>query len=128
MNWTAAAAETWVTLSNTGGVLAGGASTEVLVGVNANLLAVGDYTAIVTFTNTDSGYTHERNVTLTVIPGPGTIEVTDSILPIDDHDMAFGNLLVGNPRTENITVTNTDSGHDLVVSDEIGRASCRERV
>jgi PKD repeat protein len=119
VNWTAASSEIWVTLSNTGGILTGGASTEVLVGVDANLLAVGDYTAIVTFTNTDSGWTHERSVTLTVIPGPGTIDVTDSILPVDDHNMPFGDLLIGNTRTENITVTNTDSGHDLVVRNVI---------
>ena len=51
-----------------------------------------------------------------VVPIPGVIEVTDSILPDSDLAMPFGDVIVGLSRTEQITIRNTDPEHDLVVS------------
>ena len=69
MNWTASKAQSWVTLSATGGTLAAGAGTTVTVsiGTGANSLAAGSYGDNVTFTNTTNGTGNTtRPVSLTV--------------------------------------------------------------
>ena len=113
LNWTAAASESWVTLSNNGGVLGGGASTDVIVGLDAETLPLGEYSATVTFTNTDSSYTWVYDVVLTVIEPQGVIEVTDSVPPTDDHYVPFGDVLFGRARAETVTVHNVDPQYDL---------------
>ncbi|MBN2020454.1 MAG: S8 family serine peptidase [Sedimentisphaerales bacterium] len=47
---------------------------------------------------------------------PGEIEVTDSIPPVDDLNMPFGDVIIGLSRTEQITLTNTNP-YSLVVTD-----------
>lgn len=68
VNWTASASETWVSLSSSGGSIASSGSTTVTVSVNsnANSLAVGDHSALVTFTHDGSVIDQVRLVTLTV--------------------------------------------------------------
>ena len=53
----------------------------------------------------------------TTIEQPGEIEVEDSIIPIDDLNMPFGQTFIGLPRTEHITITNTDPTHGLTITD-----------
>jgi len=63
--------QSWISLSTTGGSLAPGASTTVLVAVNSNatMLSAGTHSDTVTFSNTTSGNgTTSRSVTLTVNP------------------------------------------------------------
>jgi len=57
MNWTASKAQSWVTLSSTGGTLAAGATATVTASINsgANSLAAGSYSDTVTFANTTNG-------------------------------------------------------------------------
>ena len=57
ITWKAAASQTWITLSATGGTLAAGASATVTVSINsgAYTLAVGSYTGSVAFTNLTDG-------------------------------------------------------------------------
>ena len=73
LNWTASKTAAWLSLSNTSGVLAAGATTTVSasLSVNANTLTAGAYSDTVTFTNTSnsSGNT-TRVVALTVTSGP----------------------------------------------------------
>jgi len=69
INWTAAKTQTWVTLSKTSGTLAAGANDNVTVSINsnANSLAAGGHSDMVTFTNTTNGSGNTtRPVTLTV--------------------------------------------------------------
>ncbi|MFH1038467.1 MAG: C1 family peptidase, partial [PVC group bacterium] len=117
LDWTAGATADWLTVAPGSGGLAAGASTEVEVSLNANAGALipGDYEDIVTFANISSGFTRTRGVSLTVIAIPGQIAVEDSIPPTDDHEMPFGEVIVGTSRTEQVTVHNTDPTYNLVV-------------
>jgi len=78
--WTASKTQSWVGLSQTDGMLAGGASTTVTVSINskANSLVPGDYSDTVSFINTtnDSGNT-ARFVSLRII-APAVLSVTPS--------------------------------------------------
>ncbi|MGA2140338.1 MAG: fibronectin type III domain-containing protein [Verrucomicrobiia bacterium] len=69
LSWAATKSQTWVTLSATNGTLASHATTSVTVSINsnANTLAVGNYSATVTFTNrTNNNGTTSRAVNLAV--------------------------------------------------------------
>ncbi len=84
--WTAAASQTWVTVSPASGDLAGGASVTATVSINnwANALAEGAYTDSVVFTNTTNGMGNtSRPVALTVAAGP-----TLAVAPAD-RDVTF---------------------------------------
>ena len=69
--WTASKTAGWLILSTSGGTLAAGASTTVIVSPNAaaNALAAGSFTDTLTFTNTTNGNGNTtRPVSLTVTP------------------------------------------------------------
>ncbi len=70
INWTAATAQNWLTLSQYSGVIAASGSTTVVASVNANADALngGNYSDTITFTNITSGFSHTRAVTLSVVP------------------------------------------------------------
>lgn len=76
INWSASAAQPWVTLSSTGGTLAPGATSVVTASINsaANSLSAGTYTDSIAFVNTtNGGGTTTRPVSLTVSePPPAT--------------------------------------------------------
>jgi PKD repeat protein len=127
LNWTLTPGAAWFR-SPSSGTLPSGYSVDVTVTLTAaaSALTPGDYTSLLTITNSSTGTVQQREVTLNVLPIPGTIDVVDTILPEDDRDMPFGELIIGNTRTENVTVTNTDSTHDLVVNDVIITGQYRE--
>ncbi|HRZ82174.1 MAG TPA: choice-of-anchor D domain-containing protein, partial [Candidatus Hydrogenedentes bacterium] len=128
MNWTAAATALWVTVTPSSGTLGPleSVSVTVCIGGTASSLPPGDYTDTVTFTNTDTGHAETRSVALEIDAIPGEIVVTDTIAPADDLTMPYGDQVVGSPRTESITVSNTDGAHDLVISDILLGAFYRE--
>ncbi len=107
----------WVDYAPTGGTLVPGASAPLTVSLNvgADALAEGIYSFAYTIANEDSGYSHAFQGTLTVIPIPGEIVVEDTILPANDLDVPFGDVILGMSRTEQITVHNTDPTHTLTV-------------
>lgn len=68
LNWTATKTQAWLTLSSSGGSLAGSGTASVTATINsaANALLDGTYTDTVTFTNSTSGAVITRAVTLRV--------------------------------------------------------------
>jgi hypothetical protein len=87
VNWNASASSNWLNLSATNGSLAANSSTSVVVSINADadVLPVGSYSALVTFSDTTSGVQFSRSVVLTVnpirmsvakAPAPGDFEIT----------------------------------------------------
>ncbi|MHC4497997.1 MAG: BACON domain-containing protein, partial [Planctomycetota bacterium] len=119
LGWTAAATVSWLDIEPNSGTLAPGGAVSVTVCFNsdANALPPGSYSDIVTFTNTTSGFVQRRNVRLQVIAVPGEIEVTDSIPPVNDLNMPFGDAFIGPSWTENITITNTNPNYSLIITD-----------
>ena len=75
------------------------------------------YSDIAIFTNTTSGAAQLRDITLTIEADPGEINVTDSIADPIDLDMPFGEVIIGLPRTEHVTISNTDPTYGLIISD-----------
>ena len=78
IDWTAAATQTWVTVSLASGNLAAGATVVVTVSINAEAgaFASGAYNATVNFTNTtNAGGNATRSVSLTVL-GLGVLTVS----------------------------------------------------
>ena len=68
LDWTAAPAQPWVTLSATSGTLAPGQSVNVDVNAAATALEIGAYAQAVTFHNVTSGVDLPRAIALTVNP------------------------------------------------------------
>lgn len=108
---------TWAQYAPAGGSLAPGASTSLTVSVNAgaNALAAGEYTFNYSIGNTGTGYSHAFQGRLTVNPIPGEIGTEDTVAPVDDSLIPFGNVILGMSRTEQVVIHNTDTTHNLVV-------------
>jgi hypothetical protein len=73
MNWTAAVTQPWVSMTQTGGSLPGGATANVTVSMTgaASMLGAGTYADTVTFTNTTNGNGNRAlPVSLTVSSDP----------------------------------------------------------
>ena len=121
LSWTATADVGWLDVTPNNGLLLPGESVPVTVSVNgdANSLLAGDYNGLITFTNSTSGIAQTRQASLQVKVAHGEIEVTDSIPPVNDLNMPFGEVIIGLSRTEHITIENTDPAHNLVVTDII---------
>lgn len=120
VSWSATSDAAWLTLSDTGGTLDGGASTTVVGSLElsiADALAPALYSGEVAFSNEASGFSMTRPLFLEVVRVPGKIEVRDSIAPEDDHLMPFGEVVIGATRTETITLTNSDAVHPLTIHD-----------
>ena len=119
LNWSAGGSASWLTLAPQTGNLAPGATSvvEVALSSGAATLAPASYSVLLGFTNTTSGFTHPRNASIRVIPIPGEIAVSDSILPATDLQMPFGQVIAGLSRVEHITITNTDPTYGVLVSD-----------
>ncbi len=92
LDWTAAATQSWVTLSAASGTLNAGASTTVTVSINAaaNALVAAAYSDTVTFTNVTNGIGNAtRPVSLTVSSASTTKTVViqyDRVPPIPYPD------------------------------------------
>ncbi len=77
--------------------------------------AVGEYAVEVMID--DPVYQGSVTGTLSVVALNGAIEVSDSIVPVDDLSMPFGTLLTTTQRVEQITITNTNSAEPLTIID-----------
>ncbi|MFP4380136.1 MAG: S8 family serine peptidase [Candidatus Sumerlaeia bacterium] len=119
ISWSAASNADWLGLSPANGNLTAGASVDVTATINsnANSLAPGEHEAVLTFADTGSGKYRRRDCTLTVMPAPGEINVTDSVPAADDLAIDFGTVRVGQSQTEQVTISNTHGSNDLVLSD-----------
>ncbi len=118
-DWTAESTVLWVNVEPNGGTLLPAESNVVEVSLNAevNALPPGQYNDIVTFTNTTSDIVQMRDVALEVLPIPGEIEVIDTIPPLGDHNLPFGDVFVGLRRTEKVRIANTDPDYGLIITD-----------
>lgn len=113
--WSVHASSNWVTFVETAGSLLAGSTTNLIASINANadLLAPGLYNETLLFSNATSGATLKRRIQLEVRPLPGEIAVSDSIAPTNDAYLPFGELIVGQSRTEHITIRNSSLLYDL---------------
>lgn len=123
IEWTAGISQSWLSIEPNSGILepqdspTGGDSQVIVVSItaNANVLGPGDYNDIITFTDVNSGYTEIRVVRLQTTPIPQDIEVYDSIAPIDDLDMAFGEVIIRQSSVEEIMIRNTSPDCNLAI-------------
>jgi hypothetical protein len=115
-DWTAAGTQTWLSITPKDGTLSPGSSTTVDVCVNSSAasLEVGTLTDTVEFTNTTSGNTRTRGVTLEIIPRP-FIE-----FPLDtdpgwamQSNWSFGQPTGGNGDTGNPDPTSGHTGSNV---------------
>ena len=118
LNWSATA-PAWLSLTPDGGALDAGLSEEVTVSVNAtaNAYAPGHYARTLAFINDATGLMTTLDVALVVVSATGNATVTDSIAPVDDRLLPFGDVYVGAERREIIAVHNTDAEHELTVEE-----------
>ncbi|HOC67285.1 MAG TPA: S8 family serine peptidase [Candidatus Hydrogenedentes bacterium] len=107
----------WVEYAPAGGSLAPDASVLLTVSLNAGAEALnaGLHPFDYAIANDGTGYSRTFQGVLTVIPIPGEIVIEDTIVPADDLDVPFGNVIPGLSRTEQIILHNTDAAHELVV-------------
>ena len=125
IEWAATVTQSWLKVEPNSGTLApyrspgGGDSNTVVVSItaDANNLPVGSYNDVIRFTNKTSGYNEIRVVRLQVIPVPQEIWVTDSIRPIEDLNMPFGDVVVRQSSPGQIRVWNISPDYELVVSE-----------
>jgi hypothetical protein len=111
MNWTAAATQPWVTVSNPGGTLSPNGTATIPVSINssANNLGVGNYPDTVTFTNTTSGYGNTtRPVALTVVPPPPVI--TSPLAATGQTSQAFSYQIAATNSPTSFNATNLPAG------------------
>ncbi len=125
IQWAATVTQSWLKVEPDNGTLApyrspgGGDSQAVVVTItaDANNLPVGNYNDVIRFTNVTSGYNEIRVVRLQVIPIPQEILVRDSIFPLEDLNMPFGDVVVRQSSPGQIRVWNISPNHELVVSE-----------
>ncbi|MCH8063125.1 MAG: S8 family serine peptidase [Chloroflexi bacterium] len=106
IDWTLSKTQNWVSPLSVAGFLSAGASDTVTVSINsnANSLTPGNYNDIVTFTNVTNGLGNtSRNVTLTVLPSQGTMDVT----PLEGLESSGPQGGPFSPQSQQYTVTNT---------------------
>ncbi len=129
LEWTATITQPWLNIEPNSGILdphgspTGGDSQEIVASItpDANVLQPSDYNDVITFINLTSGYREIRVVRLQVIPIPPEIEVYDSVAPIDDLNVPFGDLIVGQSSApQQIWIWNMSPDNDLIVSDISG--------
>ena len=125
IEWTATVGQSWLSVEPNSGTLgphgaADGNDSQVLVvsiTADANTLPTGDFNDVITFDNVTSGYNEIRVVRLQVVPIPQEIDVYDTIAPIDDLNMPFGDVIVEQPSAEKILIRNASPDCNLVVSE-----------
>ncbi|MDH4240459.1 MAG: S8 family serine peptidase, partial [Phycisphaerae bacterium] len=129
IQWTATITQPWLSIEPDSGTLephdsVNDGDSQVIVAsitAEANTLPPSDYNDFITFTNVTSGYSEIRVVRLQIIPIPPEIEVYDSVPPIDDLNMPFGDCIVGRSSgPENILIWNMSPDNDLIVSEISG--------
>jgi len=117
--WAVTVTAPWLSAEPSSGTLSPAETDLVTVSLNAqaNTLVPGEYNDLITFRNVTSGFNQTREVHLQVNRLSGEIEVADSIPPIDDFNMPFGDAILGLSRTEHVTITNTDPHYTLIIND-----------
>ena len=117
--WTSLWSAAWLDVSPSHGDLAAQTTQTVTVALaDDGLTTPGVYTDVVAFSNLVTHGVFTRAVTVTVVEITGELDVSDSIDPAGDRLIPFGTVEPAAPRTEHVTVRNTDApgGRNLIVS------------
>ncbi len=119
VDWSADFSESWLDINPASGTLNPGDTNLITVRLtdDVNTFAVGQYNDVIVFKNKSNGNRQKRYVSLVVKRVPVGINVIDSIEPFNDKDMPFGYVIAGSSRVEHITLENTDTVFDLLISD-----------
>ena len=118
LNYTITDDASWLRVSPASGGSWGEHETITIL-YDTSSLAVGQYVARIAVAS-PTAFPPERQVyvRLKVTSSyPGELDVEDSIAPEDDLSMPFGDVGLGDSRTEQITVRNLDSTRSLIVDD-----------
>jgi len=120
LNWTAAKTQTWTTLSASGGTLAPGANTTVTWSLNSsavNALTAGNYSDAASFTNSTSGVTQVRTLSMTIVTPTAPTITTASPLPTGYLGLGYSQALAASggwtPYTWSITSGSLPAGLSL---------------
>ncbi|MCS6772098.1 MAG: S8 family serine peptidase [Kiritimatiellae bacterium] len=115
--WSVAASASWLSLAPSNGVVAPHDAQIITARVAslADELPPGEQHQMLVFSNTVSGGVIKRQVRILVQQLPGEIIVWDSISPTNDTAMPFGDLTVGNSRSEQIRIANISADRPLEI-------------
>ncbi len=116
--WSANSVASWLNIFPKSGSLNPGSVTNVTAILNNQIYSLppGNYSDVIIFSNENLSASHNITVNLSVQAVPGEIDVTDSIAPIADLDMPFGEIITGLAREEQIIITNSDIVNSLIIS------------
>ncbi len=118
IGWTTGHSENWLSVSPASGILAPAASSNITVTINSAALALapGSYADNLLFTNQFSNVAVSRSVSLEVLARPGELHIADSIPPSNDRNLPYGDTIIGQSRTEQVILSNSDVSNTLVVA------------
>ena len=117
--WTSLWSAAWLEVAPNHGDLSAQTTQTVAVGLADGVLTTpGVYSDTVVFSNLVTHGIVTRAVTVTVVEITGELDVSDTLAPTNDRLISFGTVAAAAPRTEHVTVANTDApgGRNLVVS------------
>jgi hypothetical protein len=117
IDWTAAARESWATMSPAFGIVAAGDCVIITARVEnaVNSFAVGGYTNYIEFSNRESGQAQEACLWFEMQEGVGDVVITGSLPSFDEYGMPFGNQQVDVARTESLRIQNTNTQYPVKI-------------
>jgi len=118
LDWYASSTCPWLDIQPEEGTLEPNDSIIVTVTVNAEAgtLEPNEYAGLINFENITSGQIQTLPAALLVKRRPGQVVVTDSIGDPYDHNMPFGDVIVGLSRTEQVTISNADILNEVIIT------------
>jgi hypothetical protein len=109
LNWSAAATQSWLTLSASSGTLSASGSTGITASINsaAAALVSGTYYDTISITDTVTGYVQYRPVSLTIVPAP---VITSATAVTTSSGSSFSYQIAATNNPVSYTATGLPSG------------------